>query len=210
MSLADEVAADERRAAPAVHCLAVLDGLQVARDDPRSVAEDGRHRAARDDPRLVAQDVRCRAARDDPRLVARDVRHRAVLDDLKQTHLPTSNCLNPRPVKARSYTPSFGATKARTYPALISRSRCSSGTMHCFVRCLSSSKERNSSGVRRSRGTDNNPRSNLLVFSLRVLCRTARAGPFPNLAEALESRQKAQCRFWPIADIPRCTAHVRF
>src|SRR5262249_15308295 len=123
MSVADEVAADERRAAPAVHCLAGLDGLQVARDDPRAGAEGVRHRAARDDPRLVA----------------RDVRHRAVLDDLKQTHLPTSNCLNPRPVKARSYTPSFGATKARTYPALISRSRCSSGTMHCFVRCLSSS-----------------------------------------------------------------------
>src|SRR5262245_1152308 len=47
--------------------------------------------------------------------------------------------------------------------------------MRCFGRCFSSSRERNSSGVRRWRGTDNNPRSNLLIFSLRVLCRTVRA-----------------------------------
>src|SRR5262245_21148760 len=46
MSVADEVAADERRAAPAAHCLAVLDGLQVARDV--------RHRAVLDDLHRVA------------------------------------------------------------------------------------------------------------------------------------------------------------
>src|SRR5262249_9100703 len=125
---------------------------------------------------------------------------------LEQTHLPTSNRLNPWPVKARSYTPSFGATKARTYPALIRRSRCSSDTMRCFGRCFSSSRERNSSGVRRWRGTDNNPRSNLLIFSLRVLCRTVRA---QDRSQTWLKRRsfvkKRNVRVWPEADICSCT-----
>jgi len=62
-----EIAADESQAVPAVHCVAVPDGL----------------RAVRDDLRLVAPDVPCRAARDDLRPVARDVPHRAVQDDLR-------------------------------------------------------------------------------------------------------------------------------
>jgi hypothetical protein len=86
-SVADEVAADERWAAPAVYCLAVLDGLQVVRDDPHLVVRDVRCRAFRDDPHLVARGAPCRAVLDDPRLVARDVRYRAALDDLLQDDL---------------------------------------------------------------------------------------------------------------------------
>jgi hypothetical protein len=64
-SVAEEVAADEPQAAPAVHCLAVLDGLQAARDVQR--------RVVRDDLRPVARDVQYRAVRDDLRPVALDV-----------------------------------------------------------------------------------------------------------------------------------------
>ena len=53
MSVADEVAADEPRVAPDVHCRAVLAGLRVSRDV--------QYRAVRDDLHQVSRGVPCRA-----------------------------------------------------------------------------------------------------------------------------------------------------
>jgi hypothetical protein len=64
--------------------VAVLDGLQVALDDPRLVVPDVPCRAVRVDLRLVARDVPHRAAPVDLRPAVRDDPYRDVEDDLRR------------------------------------------------------------------------------------------------------------------------------